>query len=401
MMDEIELGHLWRVAAWCDEVARKAGLDAPEREALERAAVLQYRTRLSVDSAALTALAADLGIPAPGESNDVTERAAEEVLRALHGDQRASQRARGLALILDRCKDLDIACQLDARVHCDPDCCGLDGAIAEVREYLGPVGDADLTKAAQRISVFPVAAQRALAMTASVDISLADLAAIIADDQVLALHVVAEANAVRYAARQRVLTIADALARIGLDRGRQLVCAASLRAMFGGPPFRALWNHSLDVAQAAWHFSGLAGVNRDEALLAGLVHDIGKLVCLGLPPETVRRCDRLTRKGCPDMVVERVLFGHDHSTIAGRLLTNWKFNQEIVHAVENHHTPERGASVLAAVLYLAETAIPAPRHAGLVSEWRERLALRNAGLNASDAQYDTCEDGFAGLRFVA
>ena len=370
--------HLWRVMAWCGEFGRNAGVSPAESAALERAAVLRYRTKLSVDYAALAKLAADIGIEAPREPEEETERRAEEILRALFGSRDVDESARRLARMLELCQDLDTACELDARVSSDPELSDLDLLTNEVSTHLKSVTDEELASAGRELPVFPDVAQRALEMLASGHASLTDLGSLIAGDQGLAVHLVREANSALYGARYRVATIAEALSRIGLERGRRVVSAAALRGMFRLRQSHGLWNHSLDVAQVALRLASAAGVDRDTAFLAGLVHDIGKLVCLELPAGAIGRYERLTRAGCPDVVVERVVFGEDHASVGGRLLREWRFSGTTIGAVESHHEPERGGSALGAVLYLAE--LVAGRDEGLPSEWRKRLALGTAGL---------------------
>lgn len=402
-MDEerdVDGKNLWRVMAWCGEFARKLGLAPVEREALERAAVLQYRTKLSVDYAALTKLAAVLGLDAPRETNDETERGAEEILRALFGSREVSDRVRLLARSLELCKDLDAACELEARVSADPLVCGLEEIIGVVRGHLKAVTEEELALAARNLPVFPDVARRALAMLADGTASLLELDSVISGDQTLAMHLVGEANSVLYGARQRVTTIREALNRIGLERGRRVVGAAAMRGMFGLPHSHALWNHSLDVAQVALQLASRAGLDRDGAFLAGLVHDLGKLVCLELPPEAVGRYERLRRAGCPDVVVERVVFGEDHASIGGRLLREWRFAGTTSSAVAGHHEPGCNSSALSCVLYLAE--MVTGREEGLPSEWRKRIALGTTGLREDDLWREAEQEQDGGsLRFAA
>ena len=57
-----------------------------------------------------------------------------------------------------------------------------------------------------------------------------------------------------------------------------------------------LWNHSLDVAQAAEMLAGQSQgkIDPDEAFLAGLVHDIGRLAFAIIPAQFLQRFNRLT-----------------------------------------------------------------------------------------------------------
>jgi HD-like signal output (HDOD) protein len=95
-------------------------------------------------------------------------------------------------------------------------------------------------------------------------------------------------------------------------------------------------------------------VNPEEALLAGLVHDVGRLALSLLPEEFQSRSARLLAKGCTLSQVETALCGATHGELGARALERWNFPRDLVEAVRFHHQPERSSSLLAAVLYVTE-----------------------------------------------
>lgn len=118
-----------------------------------------------------------------------------------------------------------------------------------------------------------------------------------------------------------------------------------------------LQRHGLLVGAIARRM--VAGQQRlsDDAFMAGILHDIGKLVLIDHEPDRydlVQRKARLAR--CPVDEIEREVFGVTHAEIGGYLLGIWGLPYPIVEAVANHHAPERvhkpGVDVLLAV-YLA------------------------------------------------
>ena len=62
----------------------------------------------------------------------------------------------------------------------------------------------------------------------------------------------------------------------------------------------------------------------------------------------------LVEGGCPAVYVERLLLGRDHGEIGAGLIAEWHFPEEFIDAVRFHHQPERSASKLASLAYLAE-----------------------------------------------
>jgi len=380
-----EVAHAWRVAAWCAAIAAKLELPAVASEAVERAAILHQRSKLVIDDSAWEALCDALGLrlavrEGAGASEDEAEVLALTILKVLQGDREAPMEVKQLAWIVERCDHLDNACEMEARVSSDPDLTGLEAAVAAVADYLRGVTPADVERAARRIPVFPAIAQQALQLLSSEGTHAADLERLISSDPTLAGHIVAAANSAAIGGRGRVAALSHAIARIGFTVARQIVSGSAIRGMYGARYSQTLWNHSLEVAETARGLAEQTGrVDPDHAFLAGLLHDVGKLVMLGLAAASRASYEQLARKGCPDVVVERVVFGEAHPSVGARLLRAWHFAEPLVLAVEHHHEPERDEEALTAVIYLAERA--ARRDEGLESEWRDELARRLVGFN--------------------
>jgi len=85
-----------------------------------------------------------------------------------------------------------------------------------------------------------------------------------------------------------------------------------------------------------------------------LVHDIGAVAIQFLPRETLATCRNLVEGGCPPAYAERLLLGRDHGEIGAGLIEAWQFPDEFIESVRFHHQPERSASKLASLAYLAE-----------------------------------------------
>jgi len=393
--------HIRRVAAWCSEIAGKLNLPDAEHQALEQAAQLHHRSKLEVDDAAWNDLRRELGIARMSAQEPEAYNPVIEVLQAFHGNPPSSLRIRKLAQILEQCEDLDSSCELDASVSAEPELNGLDELITEVAGYFGEIASDDLDRAVSRLPVFDTVAYRAIAMLGNKDTNLADVESLVKADQMLAGLIVSAANSVLMNSATCVTNVRQAIARIGTEPARQIVSAASVRKLFNAKQSHTLWNHSLDVAETAADIARRSGlVDTEEAFLAGLMHDVGKLVILNLPAASLARQERLTKSGCPDPIVERVLLGVDHAAISARVLRGWRFAESTVQAVESHHTPERNTSPLSCALYLAERY--AGRDPGLDSAWRDELARTTLRIANSvielPAAFQTLTSG---LRFAA
>ena len=125
-------------------------------------------------------------------------------------------------------------------------------------------------------------------MVASGDFDLREVESLINQEPALAASVLRGANSAFYRGIQRVMTVGEAVARIGARQVANLVLLETQRKNFVSSSrelrglFHSLWRHSVACAAGAeWlarrlHFEEIA----DHAFLAGLLHDLGKLLLL-------------------------------------------------------------------------------------------------------------------------
>ncbi len=114
------------------------------------------------------------------------------------------------------------------------------------------------------------------------------VATLVETDPAIALKIVKAANSARYGGVAHVATVTEAVARLGMHNTQTLVITFALRELFRTESktlekrMFQLWEHSRRIAALA-HVLGdkVGGFNPHEALLAGLIHDIGVLAVIG------------------------------------------------------------------------------------------------------------------------
>ncbi len=192
-------------------------------------------------------------------------------------------------------------------------------------------------------------------LRADPDTSIQALEKIALSDPVLTGCLLGVANSALYGRAYRVGTVRRAIASIGLIAARRVMLAAAMKPVFAGPGMKRLWTHSVSSAPLTAALAETTGLlNGEEGLLLGLMHDIGSVALQFLPRETLACYRRLMESGCPQTYVEHLLLAQDHGEVGAELLVQWNFPEAFVEAVRFHHQPERSASSVAAMAYLAE-----------------------------------------------
>jgi HD-like signal output (HDOD) protein len=119
------------------------------------------------------------------------------------------------------------------------------------------------------------------------DASLSDVAKVVTKDPALTAHLLKAANSALFRTPAPIQNCTQAIMRLGAKTTKQLVIAFSVRNLFDTKSaplqkrMRQVWEHSNEVAAIAMVIARLVkGFDPEEALLAGLLHDVGMLPIL-------------------------------------------------------------------------------------------------------------------------
>jgi HD-like signal output (HDOD) protein len=79
----------------------------------------------------------------------------------------------------------------------------------------------------------------------------------------------------------------------------------------------------------------------EEALIAGILHDIGRLIMLKIPEQCRMMMDFIERTGCDLVEAEYTVMKTSHAELGAYLLGLWGISDNIVEAVAFHHNPSK------------------------------------------------------------
>lgn len=174
-----------------------------------------------------------------------------------------------------------------------------------------------------------------------------DLAEVISRDQGCTVKVLKLVNSAYYSFPYKITTVSHAVALLGFDCIRSLSLGLSIFALLqtkseDHPLDREkLWEHSIGCA--VW--SGLIGgkvpqVNPEEAFVAGLLHDIGKVLFNEYFKRKMAEALRASEiNGTPLIVAETRLLGIDHAGAGEIWAERWNLPPLIRRAIGYHHEP--------------------------------------------------------------
>ena len=172
-----------------------------------------------------------------------------------------------------------------------------------------------------------------------------DVGNVVSNDQVIASKILKIANSAFYGFAGRVNTVSHAIAVLGFSSTKNIVLTTSvlstlkLKTPLKGFSLGAFWKHSAAVgAIAKLTAKEVLPQRQEEAFVAGLLHDIGKLILAICSPEDFSRClNTAISKKYLFLDAEHELLGFDHTDIAALVNEKWKLPSEFAAVLTTHH----------------------------------------------------------------
>ncbi|MCA9150669.1 MAG: HDOD domain-containing protein, partial [Planctomycetales bacterium] len=222
---------------------------------------------------------------------------------------------------------------------------------------------------------FPAAVAQLLAACQDPNATASTFEKIIERDPALSVRLLRMANSPLYGLTNEVKGIAHAAAILGIRQLKHLALSVAGAGMFNQGSTAAqhreqLWAHSLGCATVARILAKKTpGVDADDAFLAGIFHDVGKLFLFDVVPEDYVELSS-TYRGKELIEQEQFVFGVSHEEIGLKSAHSWSLAENLKGAIGYHHRPQE-SPVHVEFVTVIEAANNLARYWGIGSEGQE------------------------------
>lgn len=162
------------------------------------------------------------------------------------------------------------------------------------------------------------------------------VARVLSTDPALSARLLKVVNSTVFRGREKIENVQNAVARLGNTQLRNLVTTLVMQQLYEArgttntrQRLKELWAHSAKVAALSYVIAQrLTRLEPEQAMLAGLIHDIGTLPIL-------RRAEAYPQLATNPAALEEVI-KHLHTVIGPFILDEWGFSPEMVAACSRH-----------------------------------------------------------------
>lgn len=197
----------------------------------------------------------------------------------------------------------------------------------------------------QALPVLPAAVTRLLTITQQAEVSVGEIARVIESDPTLMAGTLRVANSPLYSTGRKIKTAQQATVLLGIEAIVNLALGVSVESvqdhLHEQLPIDAgaFGRHSIAVALTSRKLARHFKLRRPgEAFVAGLLHDIGKLVLLMHYGDDYAALMRRAQHGEKALdALERETYGLDHAAAGHALCLHWNLPASMAEAVATHH----------------------------------------------------------------
>lgn len=215
------------------------------------------------------------------------------------------------------------------------------------------------------LPTLPTIAASILGLLDNPSASASELGKLISSDQGITMRILRMANSSYYGFPRQIGTVNLAIVVLGFETVKNLTLSLSIRDTIKNWSvsvpfdFNYYWKHSLYTASGARAFAKNTSYKvPGEAFVAGLVHDMGKIIIAKYFPKEYSQVYQITQdENKSSFETEEEIIGANHAQIGGWLAEKWNLPSAITESVACHHAPEQALldTLLSSIINLANS----------------------------------------------
>ncbi|MCX6136020.1 MAG: HDOD domain-containing protein [Ignavibacteriales bacterium] len=205
---------------------------------------------------------------------------------------------------------------------------------------------AALVIGSERISTIPLVYSKLMEAMGHHRSSVGDVSSIISQDAGLSARLLRIVNSAFFGFPRKIDTVSRAVQMVGIEQVRDLLLATSVMDSFETVPdnlvsMESFWMHSVGCGVAARAIASCCKEpNIERFFVAGILHDIGRLIIFDrLPEKTMDIMNYMERTGELMYRAERAILGFDHAAVGSALINSWRLPPSLEEIIADHHKP--------------------------------------------------------------
>lgn len=170
------------------------------------------------------------------------------------------------------------------------------------------------------------------------------IAKIILKDASLTAKVLRMANSSYYSRNSEIKTVQQGVRVLGVNAIKMIALSVSIMTKprveeFGEFDPRSVYFHMLGVAILSRAIAAkVESINSEEAFVAGLLHDMGRLYMMNSHPQALVEVQKQVGEGNDVIQVEREIFDVDHAELGAIIAAKWHLPKQLQDVMRLHHT---------------------------------------------------------------
>jgi HD-like signal output (HDOD) protein len=194
------------------------------------------------------------------------------------------------------------------------------------------------------------------------------VAKVVSKDPAVATNMLRIVNSAYYGLPVRVSSVSLAVSVLGFNMTKKIALKAAVFSVFGKKREKiqqfdpaGFWKHAIYAGTAAraigQQSTQFADSHAEDLYIAGLLHDIGKILMLEKAcPRYLAMLRKAAQDKTPETEVELTDFGFTHADVGSVLAIKWFLPEDLAIAIRYHHAPSRDPfhRSLSSLIHLAD-----------------------------------------------